>query len=82
VRRPLFLAVSLSLSLEPLLTLSSPRSFFHYVPFFQRTFGTRAIPVEFFFLPLAYGAGILALDEARKAVNRRWPKGVLAWLAW
>ncbi|GAA5838707.1 hypothetical protein JCM9279_003834 [Rhodotorula babjevae] len=56
--------------------------FFHYVPFFQRTFGTRGIPVEYFFLPLSYGAGILLLDEARKAVNRRYPKGVLAWLAW
>ncbi|GAA5889238.1 hypothetical protein JCM8208_007811 [Rhodotorula glutinis] len=56
--------------------------FFHYVPFFQRTFGTNGVPVEMVFLPLAYGAALLLLDEARKAVNRRWPQGVLAWLAW
>ncbi|KAG9084053.1 hypothetical protein FRC06_004255 [Ceratobasidium sp. 370] len=33
--------------------------FFSYVPFFQRTFLTRGIPVEHYFLPLAFGAGIL-----------------------
>ncbi|TNY23070.1 hypothetical protein DMC30DRAFT_444722 [Rhodotorula diobovata] len=42
-----------------------------FVPFFHRTFGTRPVPVEAFFLPLAYGVVLLALDEARKAANRR-----------
>ncbi|KPV72397.1 uncharacterized protein RHOBADRAFT_18175 [Rhodotorula graminis WP1] len=56
--------------------------FFHFVPWFQRTFGTRGVPVEMVFLPVGYGGALLLLDEARKAVNRRWPKGVLACLAW
>ncbi|KAG8735312.1 hypothetical protein FRC10_010750 [Ceratobasidium sp. 414] len=33
--------------------------FFSYVPFFQHTFLTRGVPVEHYFLPLAFGAGIL-----------------------
>ncbi|GAA5820373.1 hypothetical protein JCM3770_000813 [Rhodotorula araucariae] len=56
--------------------------FFHYLPFFQRVFLTRGIAAELFFVPLGYGAGILALDEARKAANRRWPGSWLARVAW
>ncbi|QRW20817.1 calcium-transporting ATPase [Rhizoctonia solani] len=40
--------------------------FFSYVPFFQKTFLTRGVPVEHYFLPVAFGLGILLLDEARK----------------
>ncbi|BGP49912.1 hypothetical protein JCM10450v2_005817 [Rhodotorula kratochvilovae] len=56
--------------------------FFHYLPFFQRVFLTRGIDAELFFVPLGYGAGVLALDEARKAANRRWPASWLARVAW
>ncbi|KAG9123731.1 hypothetical protein FRC07_014132, partial [Ceratobasidium sp. 392] len=55
--------------------------FFSYVPFFQRTFLTRGIPVEHYFLPLAFGAGILLLDETRKWFVRRYPRGLLAKIA-
>ncbi|KAG8710589.1 hypothetical protein FRC08_016968 [Ceratobasidium sp. 394] len=56
--------------------------FFSYVPFFQHTFLTRGVPVEHYFLPLAFGAGILILDETRKWFVRRYPRGLLAKLAW
>ncbi|KAF8603003.1 sodium-potassium ATPase [Ceratobasidium sp. AG-I] len=56
--------------------------FFSYVPFFQHTFLTRGVPVEHYFIPLAFAAGILFLDEARKWAVRRYPKGLLAKLAW
>lgn len=64
--------LSRSPDLSPRLTRldrSAPHTSF--VPFFHRTFGTRPVPVEAFFLPLAYGVVLLALDEARKAANRR-----------
>ncbi|CAK5279696.1 unnamed protein product [Mycena citricolor] len=56
--------------------------FFSYVPWFQRVFLTRGIPAEFFFLPIAYGLGLLFLDEMRKWWNRAHPKGLLAKIAW
>jgi len=40
------------------------------------------IPVEFFFLPMALGCGLLLLDEGRKYCVRRWPGGFLAKTAW
>ncbi|WVQ84457.1 hypothetical protein IAT38_006609 [Cryptococcus sp. DSM 104549] len=56
--------------------------FFSYVPFFQNTFLTRGAPVEHIFLPFAFAAGILLLDETRKYFVRRYPKGILAKIAW
>ncbi|EUC60331.1 sodium/potassium-transporting ATPase subunit alpha [Rhizoctonia solani AG-3 Rhs1AP] len=56
--------------------------FFSYVPFFQKTFLTRGVPVEYYFLPVAFGFGLLLLDETRKYMVRRYPSGVLAKLAW
>ncbi|BGP13453.1 hypothetical protein JCM10213_001777 [Rhodosporidiobolus nylandii] len=58
--------------------------FFSYLPFFQRVFLTRGkgLKVEHFFLPMAYGVGLLFLDEARKWRVRSDPKGWVAWLAW
>lgn len=52
------------------------------VPFFNRTFLTRGVDVEFWFLPVAFALGLLLLDESRKALNRAYPKSPLAWLAW
>ncbi|KZO92976.1 sodium-potassium ATPase [Calocera viscosa TUFC12733] len=56
--------------------------FFSYIPFFQNVFLTRGVPVEHYFLPMAFGIGILFIDECRKYAVRRWPKSALAWLAW
>ncbi|EJT99446.1 sodium-potassium ATPase [Dacryopinax primogenitus] len=56
--------------------------FFSYIPFFQNVFLTRGVPVEHYFLPLAFGIGILLIDECRKYGVRKWPKGILAWVAW
>ncbi|ORY33508.1 hypothetical protein BCR39DRAFT_520515 [Naematelia encephala] len=56
--------------------------FFSYVPFFQRTFLTRGVPVGHIFLPLAFAAGIFLLDETRKYFARRYPKGLVARIAW
>jgi sodium/potassium-transporting ATPase subunit alpha len=56
--------------------------FFSYVKFFMRTFGTRHVAVAHWFIPLAFGLGILLMDEGRKFIVRRHPKSLLAWLAW
>ncbi|VDC04342.1 unnamed protein product [Peniophora sp. CBMAI 1063] len=56
--------------------------FFSYVPAFHSVFQTHDIPVEYFFLPMAYGLGLLILDETRKLANRRYPHSLVAWLAW
>lgn len=53
-----------------------------YIPKLQSTLGTTSVPVEHYFLPMALGLGLLALDELRKAGVRRWPTGVLAKMAW
>ncbi|KAH7348562.1 hypothetical protein BKA65DRAFT_584292 [Rhexocercosporidium sp. MPI-PUGE-AT-0058] len=56
--------------------------FWLYVPKFQSVLGTTEVPVEHFFLPAAFGIGILFLDEARKWGVRRWPRGFLDRCAW
>ncbi|KAJ5668722.1 hypothetical protein N7462_009792 [Penicillium macrosclerotiorum] len=53
-----------------------------YIPSLQTVLNTSGIPAEHYFLPAALGLGLLCLDEARKAAVRRWPKGVLARMAW
>ncbi|KAI0045063.1 sodium-potassium ATPase [Auriscalpium vulgare] len=56
--------------------------FFSYPPFFHTIFKTHGIPAEYFFLPMAFGLGMLILDEIRKLTVRTYPKGVLAKIAW
>ncbi|RDL34359.1 putative calcium-transporting ATPase [Venustampulla echinocandica] len=56
--------------------------FWLYVPPLQDALGTSRVPVQHFFLPAAFGIGLLALDEARKCCVRRWPGGILGRLAW
>lgn len=56
--------------------------FWLYVPPFQEVLDTSSVPAEHYFLPAAFGLGILCLDELRKAAVRRWPKGILARCAW
>jgi magnesium-transporting ATPase (P-type) len=56
--------------------------FWLYIPAIQDVLGTTSVPIEHFFLPAAFGLGIILLDEARKYAVRRWPTGLLAKLAW
>ncbi|KAJ9474457.1 putative Calcium-transporting ATPase 1 (putative) [Pseudozyma hubeiensis] len=56
--------------------------FLSYIGAFQRVFLTRGVNVEHYFLPIAFGVGMLALEETRKLVVRTWPKGLLAKVAW
>ncbi|EME45193.1 hypothetical protein DOTSEDRAFT_71046 [Dothistroma septosporum NZE10] len=56
--------------------------FWTYVPAFHDTLQTAVVPAAHWFLPMAFGMGILLLDEARKLFVRRYPQGVLARIAW
>ncbi|KAI9825267.1 MAG: hypothetical protein M1832_001301 [Thelocarpon impressellum] len=56
--------------------------FWLYIPQLQDVLSTSRVPAEYFFLPAAFGIGILLLDEARKYAVRRWPNGLLAKCAW
>ncbi|TXT12929.1 hypothetical protein VHUM_01330 [Vanrija humicola] len=56
--------------------------FFSYIDFFQHTFLTRGVNVEYVFIPMAFGLVMLFLDEVRKYFVRRYPKGLLARIAW
>lgn len=56
--------------------------FWLYPPAFQRVLDTTAVPVEHWFLPMAFGLGLILLDEARKYFVRTRPRGILAKLAW
>ncbi|BEI88802.1 uncharacterized protein CcaverHIS019_0201640 [Cutaneotrichosporon cavernicola] len=56
--------------------------FLSYPPFFQSALLTRGVPVEYIFIPITFGIGLLFLDEARKFCVRKWPKGFLAKIAW
>ncbi|SPO06040.1 probable Na+/K+ ATPase, alpha subunit [Cephalotrichum gorgonifer] len=53
-----------------------------YIPALQVILSSSGVPVEHYFYPCALGLGLLTLDEARKAAVRRWPKGILAQMAW
>ena len=53
-----------------------------YIPFFQHLIDSTTVSVEHWFLPAAFGIGLLLLDELRKFAVRGWPQGVLARIAW
>ncbi|KAI4637641.1 hypothetical protein J4E83_000458 [Alternaria metachromatica] len=55
---------------------------FCYIPALQDTIDTRTVSVEHWFLPAAFGMGLLVLDESRKYCVRTWPNGLLAKIAW
>jgi sodium/potassium-transporting ATPase subunit alpha len=55
---------------------------FLYIPGLQKVLGTTRVPVENFFLPMAFGLWLLLSDETRKYCVRRWPKGPIARIAW
>jgi sodium/potassium-transporting ATPase subunit alpha len=69
----LFVAVLLSLAFA---------CFWLYVPKFQSVLGTTGVPVAHWFLPMSFGVGLVIIDEGRKSVLRRWPKGWIAKVAW
>ncbi|KAK3328077.1 hypothetical protein B0T19DRAFT_182658 [Cercophora scortea] len=56
--------------------------FWLYIPSLQAVLATARVPVEYWFLPMSFGLGVMFLDEARKFGVRKSPRGVLAWLAW
>ncbi|SGY21437.1 BQ5605_C016g08237 [Microbotryum silenes-dioicae] len=56
--------------------------FFSTVPLLQRVLKTATPGIEYYGLPLGYGVAMLTLDEVRKAINRRYPKGLMARVAW
>ncbi len=56
--------------------------FWCYIPVFHRVLATAPVPVAHFFLPGAFGMGILLLDEGRKYVLRRKPESFLQKFAW
>ncbi|KAL2827955.1 hypothetical protein BDW59DRAFT_53274 [Aspergillus cavernicola] len=55
---------------------------FLYIPDLHGSIATTTVPVEYFFLPIAFGLGLLFLDEIRKYSVQRWPEGILARIAW
>lgn len=56
--------------------------FWLYIPQLQTVLATSRVPAEHFFLPAAFGLGVLLLDEGRKYMVRRWPRGMVAKFAW
>ncbi|KXT11694.1 hypothetical protein AC579_6492 [Pseudocercospora musae] len=56
--------------------------FFLYVPSFHGPLQTAVIPTEHWFLPMAFGTGILLLDEGRKFLVRKYPTSLIARCAW
>lgn len=56
--------------------------FFCYIPWFQKVILSTKVPVEYFFLPAAFGFAWLCIDELRKLVARRYPKSLIAKISW
>ncbi|KAM5350291.1 hypothetical protein ACJ41O_006796 [Fusarium nematophilum] len=52
------------------------------VPGIQMLFGTASVPIEFWFIPIPLGLGILFVDEIRKLIVRKCPGSLLAKIAW
>jgi len=55
---------------------------FCYIPGLQKVINSTTIPVEHWFIPAAFGVGLLLLDEGRKYVVRGWPQSIVARAAW
>lgn len=55
---------------------------FCYIPDVQDVIASAEVPVEHWFLPMAFGLGLLSLDELRKIGVRKAPKGWLGKIAW
>ena len=80
---PIFNKATQNLALFPAILFALVVIFiFLYIPGLQRTINSSKIPVEYFFFPVAFGLWLLFTDEVRKWWCRRWPKGMLARIAW
>ncbi|MCJ1306958.1 hypothetical protein MMC25_000602 [Agyrium rufum] len=80
---PAFNKMTQNLYLFPAILFALVFAFiFLYIPGLQRVIATTTVPVEHWFLPMAFGAFILLADESRKACVRKWPGGFLARIAW
>lgn len=44
--------------------------------------GCAPVPVEHWFIPMALGVGLLCIDEIRKMFKRKYPRGIVAAIAW
>ncbi|KAI9029564.1 hypothetical protein CLU79DRAFT_884486 [Phycomyces nitens] len=53
-----------------------------YVPVFNTYLQTSPIPVKFWFIPFGWAGMIMAADETRKLLARKYPKGFFGRLAW
>ncbi len=53
-----------------------------YPPAIQKVIITAGVPVEYWFLPFAFGIYIILIDEARRFWVRKYPKGLVARAAW
>ncbi len=80
---PLFNRATRNHYLFPAILFSLVMAFFWlYVPSFHSVLGTAEVLVEHWFLPMAFGLGILLFEEGRKFMVRRWPRGFVARIAW
>ncbi|KPM39669.1 Sodium/potassium-transporting ATPase subunit alpha-1 [Neonectria ditissima] len=80
---PLFNRATQNWYLFPAILFSLVMAFLWLYPHvFQNVLDTAAVPVEYWFLPMGFGVGLILVDEARKYCVRTWPKGVLARMAW
>jgi len=80
---PLFNERTQNWYLFPVMVFALGMAFFWcYTPAIQDALGTSQVPVEHFFLPAAFGLGLLCLDELRKLAVRSYPNGILAKIAW
>ncbi|OJD35701.1 h k atpase alpha [Diplodia corticola] len=80
---PLWVKETRNLWLFPAILFSLGIAFlFLYPKQLQEVLSTTSVPVAHWFLPMAFGMGILLLDEARKWAARKWPRGWVAKVAW
>ncbi len=80
---PLFNKATQNFYLFPAILFAVAMAFFWlYIPPLQNVLATTSVPVEHWFLPMAFGLGVLILEECRKLAVRTWPRGLLARMAW
>jgi len=54
----------------------------NYIPAIQTALGTAQVPVEYYFISLGFGIVVFVYDELRKLFVRRYPRSMLAKIAW
>ncbi len=80
---PLFNKETQNLYLFPSILFALAMAFLWlYPPAIQEVIVTSAVPVEYWFLPFAFGIYIILIDEARRFWVRKYPKGWVARAAW